>query len=77
VIPRRLHGADQVLDRRALGIECDRRVLAGEIDRRADAVELVQPLLDPHRARRARHTLQLELNSLARLLDGGRHHSTS
>ena len=64
-----LDRADEVVDadRR---IEAHRRLLGREVDRRLDAVEPVQPALDPGGARGARHPLEVEpeLPSCARVI---------
>ena len=61
LIAGRLDRGDQILGRDAQRVEVDGRVLGRIVDRRLDAVELVQPLLDPRRAGRAGHPLDREL----------------
>ena len=62
---------DQLLRLDPLGVEADRRPLGGEVDRRLDAVDLVEALLDPVRARGAGHALDRQADPLC--LDRLRH----
>ena len=52
---------DEVVDRHA-GRRLHPGLLGGEVDRRRHPVELVEPLLDPRRARRARHPLDPQVD---------------
>ena len=74
VIAGRLDRGDQILGCDAQRVEVDGRVLGRIVDRRLDAVELVQPLLDPRRAGRAGHPLDRELEPLGQ---GRAHVATS
>ena len=59
-----LHHCDEVLRRDERWIEGHGRVLGRVVDGRLDALELVEALLDPHRAGRARHPLDRQLEPL-------------
>src|SRR4029079_10043030 len=66
----RLDRADEGVRGHELGLELDRRLLGRVVHRRRHAVELVQPALDPRRARRARHPFDRKVEPRA-------HRSTS
>ena len=63
----------ELLGRNQCGVEADRGVLGRVVDGRLDALELVQALLDPGRARRAGHALDRKLDAL----EARRAHSTT
>src|SRR5262245_50160824 len=57
----RFDGSDELRDL-DLTVGLDGRLLGDEVDCRGHSVELVEPLLDPRRARGAVHALEVEAN---------------
>ena len=64
VVAGSLDRVDQIIRRDAQRIEVDRGILGRIVDSGLYTVELVQPLLDPRRAGRARHPFYRELEPL-------------